>query len=670
MAARKTAILSIRIVANSERATAGLKKTARNVAGLQRDLNRLKATGFNKLTGSLGKVAAMGALVAGAAAGATAGIGALAAAAVAASIAIGPALAAIMLGFEGIKNAAKQIQPQFDALKTAVSGVFERELAPGMAMLGDLMDTLTGSMMNLASTISTEFNLMMGLLDQSAGKMQTLIQGSGEFVTGFGIGMRDLVQGLIDFGAAAQPAMAAFGESLGKVVGVVGEVLTKFSEMGKVPALMAGVSAVFDGFADLLGSVLTVVLDLVTAVGPSLGSAFSAIGGALESMAPALAEFGEQFGTVLVEAVNQLLPVLPKILDGFSRVLDILVVLLPVIAPLAGFIAENIDVFIVLAATLKIVAVAVAILNLALMVGPWGLVVIAVIALVAALYWVATRTQFFQTVWETVVSALGVAWNWFVELLKSIWNGVVVWFTTSLEYWKSVWNGFTAFLSAGWEIVRTAAIAVWNGISAVIQGAIAVATTVINGFKAAATAVWNGIKSVASAVWEGIKSVISGAMDHASNMMDRFKSVGTSAFNVVKSAVGGVKSAIDWLVGAIQNVISWLGRIRFPSPPGWMSSLMGGFGAAEFTFQPASAMRFVPESYQMFTAPGPELSAAASFAPIGARFGGGGGGDTNVTNVNITVEGAVDPVGTANQIRKILNNTDQRVGVSTTATWG
>src|SRR5699024_1632844 len=133
-------------------------------------------------------------------------------------------------------------------------GVFERELAPGMQMLGDLMDSVTGSMKSVASVISTEFNSMLGLLSASEAKINQLIQGSGEFVTGFGAGMRDLVQGLVDFGAAAAPAMQVFGESLSKVVGVIGTVLTRFSELGKVPALMAGVSAVFDGFADLLGS--------------------------------------------------------------------------------------------------------------------------------------------------------------------------------------------------------------------------------------------------------------------------------------------------------------------------------------------------------------------------------------------------------------------------------
>lgn len=670
MASRNTAILSIRIVANSARATAGLKKTQRNVRAVQADLNRLRQTGFTRLVGTLGKVAAMGTLVAGAAAVAGAAMGALAAGAVAASVAIGPALIAIMLGFEGIKNAAKKIQPQFDALKSAISGVFERELAPGMELLGGLMDKLTGSMTSLASTISTEFNSMMGLLDQSAGKLDLLIQGSGAFVTGFGFGMRDLVQGLIDFGAAAGPSMETFGKAIGGVLGVVGEVLSKFAEMGKVPALMDGISAAFDGFADLFGSVLTVVMDLVSAIGPEVGEAFSAIGDALEEISPHLAEFGKEFADTLVEAIKALLPSLPLLLDGFERVLDVLEILLPVIGPLAAFIADNIDAFLILASALKIVTLVMAAFNFVLALNPITLIVLAVIILITIIYQLATRTQFFQTIWEFVCNAVVTAWNWTVELIKTVWNAVVEWFKGAVEWLKAAWEGFTGFLSASWEFIKSAAQATWDWICSIVQGAIDIAKGIIDGFKAAVDTVWNGIKDVASAVWDTIKGIIQGAIDFATGVVDGFKNAGSRAFDAVKGAVDGVKSAIDWLVGAVKNVIDWLGRISFPSAPSWMSSLMGGFGAAEFTFQPATITRFLPETYQAFGAASPELTAASVFAPIGGAALKGGGGNTSITNVNITVEGAVDPVGTANQIRKILNDTDQRVGVGVTARWG
>ena len=675
MASRNTAILAIRIVSNSDNAVRAIRKLQRNVAAVQRDFNRLGQTGFTRAVNGIGRMAAMGAVLTGAITSAGAAIGALAAGAVAASVAIGPALIAMALGFEGIKNAAKAIQPQFDALKTAISGVFERELAPGMQLLGNLMDTLTGSMMNLASVISTEFNLFMGVLDASSGKLQTLIQGSGEFVAGFGIGIRSLTQGLIDFGAAAQPAMGAFGEALGRVLGVVGEVLTRFSEMGKVPALMEGVSAVFNGFADLLGSVLTVVLDLVAAMGPSLGEAFTSIGSALEAISPALAEFGEQFAVVLVDAIQALLPHLPSLVESFGRVLDILTQLLPIIGPLAGFIARNADVFMVLAVALKVVTIAMAALNFVLMLNPWTLLAIAIVAVIAVIYLIATRTTWFQTIWETMCTGLQLAWDFVVNALQTAWNTLWTVITTvvqvAITVITTIIQAWVTVVTTIWNVIKTVASTVWNIITTVIQTAINVATTVINAFKSAAEAVWNGIKSVAETVWNAIKSAIETAMNIAKGAIDRFKSAGTTAFNVVKGAVNGVKNAIDWLVGAIRNVISWIGRIRFPSPPGWMSNLFGGFGAAEFTFQPANAMRFVPDAYQAFAARGPELTAAASFGPVGSAILGGMGGNntTNVTNVNITVEGAIDPVGTANQIRKLLGDTDKRVGVGITARW-
>ena len=675
MASRNTAILSIRIVANSARATAGLRKTSRNVAALQRDFARLNQTGFPRLLNSLGRVAALGTLVAGAITSAGAAVGALAAGAVAASVAVGPALVAIMMGFEGIKNAAKQVQPQFDALKSAISGVFERELAPGMQMLGGLMDSLTGSMMNLASVISTEFNLVIGLLSDSEAKLQQLTLGSAEFVTGFGVGIRDLIQGLVDFGAAAQPAMQQFGDSLSSVLGVIGEVLTRFSEMGKVPALMDSVSQVFDGFADLLGSVLTVVLDLVTAIGPSLGQAFTSIGDALEAISPALATFGEQFAVTLVQAIEALLPSLPQLLQGFERVLDILTLLLPVIGPLAGFIARNIDVFMILAVVLKVVTVAVAALNFVLLANPIMIVVLAAMALIGVIYLLATRTQYFQTIWQNMCTVAVAVWDWVVNTIKTVWDAI---WSAIQTVAQAVLTAIQAYIQAWvivittiWEGLKIAAQFVWDGIKAYIQTAMSVATTIIEAFKSAASAAWEAIKSVATSVWDGIKSAIETAINRATNVVNVFKSAGSTAFNAVKSAANGVRSAISAIVGAVQSVINWLGRIRFPSPPGWISRMMGGFGAAEFKFTPVEAMRFVPQSYQMFADRGPEISAAATYGTVSpAALGGlGGNHETNVTNVNITVEGAIDPVGTANQIKRLLDDTDRRVGVKATSRW-
>jgi hypothetical protein len=47
---------------------------------------------------------------------------------------------------------------------------------------------------------------------------------------------------------------------------------------------------------------------------------------------------------------------------------------------------------------------------------------------------------------------------------------------------------------------------------------------------------------------------------------------------------------------------------------------------------------------------------------FGGIFGGGSGGRTEVTNINVTVNGAMDPVAVGKQIRKIINSDALRNG--------
>lgn len=102
-----------------------------------------------------------------------------------------------------------------------------------------------------------------------------------------------------------------------------------------------------------------------------------------------------------------------------------------------------------------------------------------------------------------------------------------------------------------------------------------------------------------------------------------FREIATAAFKAVEDAIQAVISAISGVVGAI-------GRIHFPSKPGWI---------------PFSA----PGGYSV---PSPFLAGG----PAALSTGTGG------MVVNVSVSGAVDPEATAIQIRRILERYDRRRG--------
>ena len=103
-----------------------------------------------------------------------------------------------------------------------------------------------------------------------------------------------------------------------------------------------------------------------------------------------------------------------ELIDFFGRNQRILVPLVAVLGSLAGI------VFVVVRAVRAYTAVQAA-LNVVLTANPIGLIVVGIAALIAIIVVVATRTRFFQTVWQAAWGAIKAAavavFNW----IKSHW---------------------------------------------------------------------------------------------------------------------------------------------------------------------------------------------------------------------------------------------------------
>jgi hypothetical protein len=164
--------------------------------------------------------------------------------------------------------------------------------------------------------------------------------------------------------------------------------------------------------------------------------------------------------------------------------------------------------------------------------------------------------------------------------------------------------------AAGWVVTKVTAIVSWLG-RLIFPGGL---KTAINQAKDAAGLLWGKVKDVVS--WLG-RLIFPGGF---------------------KDAVEVVKKGFDSILGLIQDVVSWLGKIDFPSPPAWMNKVLPGGNMAA----PGAA-----------GAAGPGVATRAGVVPRAVAAG-----PTIVINVN----GAVDPEGTARQIRRILTGSDRRTG--------
>lgn len=243
-------------------------------------------------------------------------------------------------------------------------------------------------------------------------------------------------------------------------------------------------------------------------------------------------------------------------------------------------------------------------------------------------------------------------------------------------------RGATLAMAAGQAVLN--AVMAANPIGLVITALAALAAGLVIAYNRSET-FRNAIKragdigrAAMDMVGNAIKSVVNAVM----NVISRVAGIGPgfrSAMNVAVAAVNILLSPLRGLIGLINNVIGAIGRIRFPSPPAWMSNL---FGSGHFAY---GDMYGVPDKVFRFMSPPPltaaaqpELTAASSSPALGDLVGSGALATApqrveidNSVNVTVDGSGIVDPRAVADQVRRALTRDNRGRGRTTAggATW-
>ena len=158
---------------------------------------------------------------------------------------------------------------------------------------------------------------------------------------------------------------------------------------------------------------------------------------------------------------------------------DTLETLAMVAAPFFGALAGY-------AATVKIIQIgtiawnaAQMLLNGTMMLNPVGLIVAAIAGLVAAVVLIATKTTWFQTIWDFVWNAIKAAWDWVwgalqsgFEALKGAFGAVGDKVGEVKDWIVQKWNDVVGFVTGLPGKIASAASGMWDGIKNAFKGAI------------------------------------------------------------------------------------------------------------------------------------------------------------------------------------------------------
>ena len=187
--------------------------------------------------------------------------------------------------------------------------------------------------------------------------------------------------------------------------------------------------------------------------------------------------------------------------------------------------------------------------------------------------------------------------------------------------------------------------------------------------------------NVGKAAFQGIANFVRNLISTIGNLISRAGGIGgvfRSAMSVAAGAVNILMSPIRGLISLIESVIGAISRIRFPSPPAWLSKVMGSaaYSYGDVMGVPNSMFRFMAQP-QLTAAAQPELTAARSpsldeFAGGLGRLGGNSRVEVdNSITINVDGSGIVDERRVADSIRRALTNDNRNRGRVTAggATW-
>ena len=187
--------------------------------------------------------------------------------------------------------------------------------------------------------------------------------------------------------------------------------------------------------------------------------------------------------------------------------------------------------------------------------------------------------------------------------------------------------------------------------------------------------------NVGKAAFQGIANFVRNLISTIGNLISRAGGIGgvfRSAMSVAARAVDILMSPIRGLISLIESVIGAISRIRFPSPPAWLSKVMGSaaYSYGDVMGVPNSMFKFMAQP-QLTAASQPELTAARSpsldeFAGGLGRLGGNSRVEVdNSVTINVDGSGIVDERRVADSIRRALTQDNRNRGrvVAGGATW-
>ena len=191
--------------------------------------------------------------------------------------------------------------------------------------------------------------------------------------------------------------------------------------------------------------------------------------------------------------------------------------------------------------------------------GPWGLVIAAIAAVVAALVLFFTKTKTGQQMWSNFVNFLKNAWNGLVSVAQTVWNAITQAFQKPIEIIKTLWSGIKDFFSQLWQGIVSTAQGVWSSFTTGMAPIIESIKTLWSALTGFFSTLWQGIVTGAQAIWSTLVTIFTPIVEAIKAvwqpLSEFFSTLWQGIITVAQTAWQGLVTVVQTVWTNIQTVV-------------------------------------------------------------------------------------------------------------------
>lgn len=532
--------------------------------------------------------------------------------------AAGAGFAAIALGMDGIKNAAKTLTPQIDALKAALSQRWESGLTPLFNQMKPLFtNVIQPGLLAVTDGLLAMARGFTNVVTSAAGMQQigTILQNTGKFFSGITPMVESLTSGFLTLAAVGSQSFGVLSGVLNRFGASFNEMVNRLANSGQLTAAIEAMAPVLDallqgfvrlmdigvqimgtmggplsgaitGLVNLFGQLMLalapvsqILLQVIGILGNALAPIATALVGPLTTLAnmlgpvltaaaqaltPIIAKLAEFLGNVLMVAIGALMPLVQPLVDLFTQlggvlstvVLSVITALTPLLPILADAFAQIVQAVIPLIPAIGEIAIA------------FSQVVLALTPLIPPLI------QLVQAVLPIVIEVIKAV----VPIILSLAQA----FTAVIPYVVGLVSILASILIPIIEAVGQIVADVFPAIQMIIQGAMniiqGIIKTVTSIIKGDWEGAWNGVKQILQGAVEAIGGILGGLISLVVGILTQLVGRITGIFSgagqwlvdsgraIIRGLIDGIKSMVQTAVNAVSGVVDKI-RGFFPFSP-------------------------------------------------------------------------------------------------------